>query len=214
MPQVWFTADTHYDHKAMVKDAAGRGWRHISSRTNGFKTLEEMNETLIEAWNTVVYPGDHVYHLGDFAFANAARIEEILLRLTGQIHLVFGNHDKTIRQSRFLKYLASAQDYKKIKVGDQKVVLCHYPLITWEGCHYGSWHLHGHSHGNLVLPSPMDLAPRIDVGVDTMLEWRPYHFDEVAEAMKHRTYVSVDHHGTDRDYADRKLVEESEEHDE
>jgi len=43
----------------------------------------------------------------------------------------------------------------------QLIVLCHYSLRVWDRSHYGSWHLYGHSHGNLP-----PLENSLDVGVD------------------------------------------------
>ena len=42
----------------------------------------------------------------------------------------------------------------------QLVVLCHYAMRVWDRSHYGSWHLYGHSHGNL--PPWKSDSPRLD----------------------------------------------------
>ena len=34
----------------------------------------------------------------------------------------------------------------EIKVGDQKIILDHYPGVTWSGSYRGSWQLYGHIH--------------------------------------------------------------------
>ena len=133
----------------------------------GFDTVAGMNETMIRKWNEVVSPGDVVYHLGDFAFPNKGdgmEVEEILNKLNGQIFLVLGNHDDKNREifgtwKHFVK--VAHLHYMKFDSG-QKVMLCHYPMLTWRASCHGSWHLHGHSHGN---PLPV-AGMRLDVGVD------------------------------------------------
>ena len=62
LSQVFFTADTHYGHRAVV-DYCHRP----------FVDEKEMDEAMIERWNAVVQPGDLVYHLGDFALCATGR---------------------------------------------------------------------------------------------------------------------------------------------
>ena len=60
----------------------------------------------------------------------------------------------------------------------QVIVLCHYALRVWDRAHYGSWHLYGHSHGQL--PS---LGLSLDVGVDCH-GYRPLNLVEVGDRMR------------------------------
>lgn len=61
-----------------------------------FSSTEEMNETMIENWNSVVSNEDVVYNLGDFAYGKGSRehIAETRARLNGKIILILGNHDR------------------------------------------------------------------------------------------------------------------------
>lgn len=175
---IFFTSDTHFDHKNIVWLGKGRPWDDALDMTEG----------LIENWNERVRRGDRVYHLGDFAFANKARTAEILKRLNGQIHFVRGNHDSGM--DRFAGSFASYQSYKEIKVGEQRICLLHFPMLTWHKIHHGSWHLHGHCHGLLQFN---DGAPRMDVGVDPN-NYYPVAYEEVAERMTGREFTPYDHH--------------------
>ena len=56
---IFFTSDTHFSHENIM---------HFCNRP--FKTIEEMNDTLIENWNKVVNKDSIVFHLGDFAWGN------------------------------------------------------------------------------------------------------------------------------------------------
>ena len=59
---IWFTSDTHFGHKNILKFCK-RPW----------DTVEEMVEGLIQNWNRVVGKDDLIFHLGDFAFATNGR---------------------------------------------------------------------------------------------------------------------------------------------
>ena len=180
-PTDHFTGDTHFWHSTILKPDYGE---------RPFSTVEKMNEHLIRVWNRCVPRNGRVFHVGDFSFGNRKRTEEILDRLHGQIHLVRGNHDRAIKGALAQRF-ASVQDYLELKTPDgTKVVMSHYPMVTWNKAHHGSWMLHGHSHGNLL-----DVGNRrIDVGVDTHTVFAPYSFEEIEARMDGRGFVQVDHH--------------------
>ncbi len=178
MTNVWFTSDTHFHHtKALLFRPS-------------FSTVDEMNETIIQNWNRVVRKGDQVYHLGDFSWNKGDRIAELLKRLNGQVHLICGNHDKNLNSADRARF-ASFNLAKYIKVQGQKIYLHHCACRVWWSSHHGSWHLYGHSHGNLP-DDPNALS--MDVGVDTN-NFELYSFEDIRERMKLKTFVPVDHHG-------------------
>ena len=59
MSNTFFTSDTHFCHG-----------REFLYGPRGFTNAEEMNEAIIERWNSVVKPTDLVYHLGDTILNN------------------------------------------------------------------------------------------------------------------------------------------------
>jgi calcineurin-like phosphoesterase family protein len=121
---------------------------------------------LVERWNLVVGPDDEVWHLGDFANGpDALRIAELVAALNGRKHLVVGNNDG--RATLEAPGWASLQHYAEVSVDGRRLVLCHYPLRTWNGIGRGAVNLHGHSHGKL---KPM--TRQYDVGVD-LWDFRP-----------------------------------------
>ena len=77
----YFTSDQHFGHFNIIR---------LSRRP--FKTVEEMDATMVERWNAKVRDGDTVYVLGDLFF-RAATVEPILKRLKGHKHLLLGSHD-------------------------------------------------------------------------------------------------------------------------
>ncbi len=185
MNNVWFTGDTHYGHAKVIE---------YSNRP--YKDVKEMDEMLVYNYNSVVRPNDVVYHLGDFAFCDEKRAISIVKQLMGNKHLIFGNHDKRLRRSgAFCEQWNWTKDLADITINDQRIVLMHYAMLTWNKAHYGAWMLHGHSHGSLKEDSN---ALRTDVGVDCW-DWTPVHFDQIAAKMKTKTFEPVDHHGTHKE---------------
>lgn len=144
-----------------------------------------MNKALIDNWNKVVKPEDDIYHLGDFSFAsNKQDTIDILKQLKGRKHLIWGNHDKQLKEivRSNPNLVASHQDYKELKYDNRLFVLFHYGQRVWnkshvDGCY--SIHLYGHSHGTLP---PYNNS--VDVGVDAKFiteEYRPISIDEVVK---------------------------------
>lgn len=84
---IWVISDTHFGHDNIIK-YCGRP----------FSNSEEMDEALLENWNSVVRPGDKVYHLGDVYFGQRKRKGEehwgsFFSKLAGSKRLILGNHD-------------------------------------------------------------------------------------------------------------------------
>lgn len=53
---IWFTSDLHLNHSKIIEYC-----------NRPFSNIEEMNEMLINNWNSVVKPKDIVFCLGDIA---------------------------------------------------------------------------------------------------------------------------------------------------
>lgn len=182
---ILFTADTHFNHENVIK---------YSSRP--FDSNEEMTESLIKNWNSVVARGDTVFHLGDFALSwgrkHAVLIDMILGRLNGSKWLIRGNHDRdevtmNPRWSNVVHYHEIKVDYGGVH--KQRIVMSHYAMRVWNQMHRGAWMLHGHSHGNLT-----DIGGKIiDVGVDCH-DYSPISLDAIATFMEQRQVVTSDHH--------------------
>lgn len=168
---IYFTSDTHFWHKNILK--YGRD----------FKTVEDMNNTLIQNWNVRVKNNDEVWFLGDFAFRNEY---DTLQQLNGKKHLIVGNHD---RKTKLIAGWESVDYYKEISVDGRRIVLFHYPIASWNCAHHGALHFHGHCHGNFK-----SLDTRIDVGVDCW-EYKPVTLNEILDKAQHfDKWHPIDHH--------------------
>ncbi len=160
---IYFTADTHYFHKNIIKFC-----------DRPYVDVEAMNEDLIARWNAVVQPKDDVYHLGDVTFGDEVSTANILGRLHGRTHLVPGNHDDVKKIGWMFGEVLP--QYHELKINRQKIVLCHFPIENFRG----NFHLHGHTHGTATKRSH-----RRDVGVDCY-NYTPVSLDQLVEEIKHQ----------------------------
>jgi len=78
-------------------------------------------------------------------------------------------------------FFTSINKIDTIKHDGKVLVLCHFPMEEWELMDSGSFHLHGHCHGNL----PVSIWRREDVGLDAQ-NFAPISFDEVIERLLKR----------------------------
>lgn len=155
MRRVFFTADHHFGHENIIRFC-----------NRPFRSTNEMDETMIAAWNEEVGVDDVVYYVGDFAYgAHPQRVKSIFERLHGEKHLIFGSHDNNPIVT--LPWANPPQMMRIVHIEKQMVVLCHYAMRTWPGVRRGAIHLYGHSHGRLP-----GIGNSTDVGVDCW-DFRP-----------------------------------------
>jgi len=181
--KIWFTADHHFGHANIIRYC-----------NRPFASADEMDATLIRLWNESVGVDDVVYHLGDFTLQGLPKFQAIIWQLNGKLRIMPGSHDR-----RWLEHykpddpaMHTAHGYPvellpplvSLEIPDlrddrypQVIVLCHYAMRVWDRSHYGSWHLYGHSHGNLP-----GLGLSLDVGVDCH-GYRPISLEEVARKL-------------------------------
>lgn len=170
----WFTSDIHFCHANIIQYC-----------NRPFSSIDEMNQALIERWNARVGPNDTVYLLGDVAFGPPAKSIPLLRALNGTIHLIAGNHDhKHLRNQLWRSRFASVNDIRNVTlntpVGKRTIVMCHFPLLEWDGYYRGAWHVHGHCHGSRP---PQQGIPRLDVGIDCH-NWAPISLEELTEKIR------------------------------
>lgn len=134
MINTFFTSDTHFGHKKILE---------YEKDARPFSSVEEMNETLISNWNSVVHDSDIVWHLGDFCFGKSNM--EIAKRLKGKKRLILGNHD-TYPASEYLlcfEKLFGAFFWKQC-------ILTHVPVHPNNLGSRCFLNVHGHLHSDLV----------------------------------------------------------------
>jgi calcineurin-like phosphoesterase family protein len=168
--KIFFTSDTHFYHTNIIK-----------YEDRPFIDSIEMNNYIIDKWNSKVNKNDEVYHLGDFAFAPSHKIESLLSELNGRIYLIYGNHDKEIKKNKSLQNkFIWCKDYYLFKLKDLRIVLFHYPIAVWDRQHHDSLHFYGHIHNNTKTNHPLtqDLKNAYNVGVDVQ-NYEPKTIEEI-----------------------------------
>ena len=166
---VFFTSDTHWGHKSI-----------ISFSNRPYSLVEEMDEDLIQRWNSKVSSKDTIYHLGDVMwYRKEDQQRRIIDRLNGNIKLILGNHDSDFKY--WPSKIELCDPITKLKFDHVTFQLCHYPLLEWDGAFRGAIHLHGHSH-NLW---PQTSYRRLDIGVDGNNMY-PWELEEIMIWAKNR----------------------------
>lgn len=151
-PITRITADIHKGHGGILKYCAS---------TRHFARIEDHDDAVLAAWKDAgIQKDDITIVVGDLAHG---RIEEKPLRkffdaLPGKKILIKGNHDGPATLA--LPWV-SVHDRLNASIDNQRVVLDHYALRSWEGIRKGAIQLHGHHHGRLPGNSQ-----QCDVGVD------------------------------------------------
>jgi calcineurin-like phosphoesterase family protein len=114
IPKIWFSADQHFGHVNILRYCA-----------RPFATIEEMAQTLTEAYRANVHPFDSVYWLGDLFMGKS--IPHYVQAPPGTT-MIRGNHDK-----------AGIEDYKSMGIKEvfnsleiehdgEKILLVHDPM--------------------------------------------------------------------------------------
>lgn len=169
MADIWVISDTHINHSNILnfKDSQGKS-------TRDFDSVGDMNETILESWNSVVKPGDKVYHLGDVFFGPKEYFQSFWPRFNGSKRLVVGNHDD-------IKYLSSGSFFKKVFMWrvfkEHGLILTHVPILI-EKDHSETrkklFNVHGHIHHN---KSPD--GPYFNVSCEA-INYKPMHIEDLA----------------------------------
>ncbi len=140
----YYIADCHFFHESLNDQMDRRG----------FSSAEEMNAYMIEKWNAKVRWNDEVVILGDLSWGNAEQTQKLLETLNGHLCLVEGNHDHFGKAKGFsTERFKWVRPYTELKDDGRKVILCHYPILCYNGQykfdaegHPRTYMLYGHVH--------------------------------------------------------------------
>lgn len=132
---IWVVSDTHFGHENIIKYCK-----------RPFANAAEMDERMVENWNSVVKDEDIVYSLGDVYFAQGWKS---LSKLKGRKRLILGNHDDG--KDKHLH-----EHFQKILVWrmfpEFGLLLSHVPIypLAHEMVNGKYVNVHGHIHDNLI----------------------------------------------------------------
>jgi len=177
MSDIWITSDTHFNHVNILRFTDSNTGKLV--RPN-FKDVTDMNETMIRNWNSVVKPGDKVYHLGDVFFGDKEWFKRMWPRLNGSKRLIVGNHDD-------IKFLSSGGFFQKVAMWRQftefGIIMTHVPihysgLFRIKNMETPMLNVHGHIHQN---KSPK--GPYYNVCVE-QTNYTPVNLEDLAAIAK------------------------------
>lgn len=160
----FFTSDTHFSQQRTLE---------LSRRP--FNSTDEMDEMIINNWNSLVNKDDIVHHLGDFGNY------DILPKLNGNIHLLIGNYDN-LSEKEYLDMGFSSVTPKHapfifMKHNDILLHLCHEPSKM----NALGFNLYGHVHQLSMVKkiiTPMGNICGLNVGTDCHF-FKPVSFETV-----------------------------------
>lgn len=143
----YFIGDTHFGCEAL-----------LSIRT-AFRSTQEMDNFILDNWESRVTNNDHVYILGDLFDRSFQNPESYFPRMPGQKYLILGNHDPdwislvdpALMDSCFLEI----KNMLLIERINCYLTLCHYPMLEWynSNCDATSYLIHAHIHTRRNRPS-------------------------------------------------------------
>ena len=187
---IFLTSDLHFNHD-----------REFVWKVRGFESVEEMNEVIVEKWNTVVSKDDDVYVLGDLCLGGGdvsvlAANKVLIESLNGKLHIIRGNHD-TDPRVRMYETCANVVDIVKwadmLKYRGYHFYLSHFPTLTGnlekESLKQCTCNLFGHTHQ--ADNFHMDMPFMYHVGVDSH-NCYPVALDDIIEEMKSKVRECFD----------------------
>lgn len=128
--KIWLIADTHFNHRNIIKYC-----------DRPFSSTNEMNEILINNWNSVVKNSDRVFMLGDFCLSGKDKVIEIGRQLNGRKTLILGNHDSASLKTYYEAGFEMVSKYPIFIEG--RFLLSHEPVIIYDETIYN---IYGHMH--------------------------------------------------------------------
>ena len=161
MQDVFFIADLHFGHKAILK-----------YERRPFKDIDDMDNALVENWNSVVKDNDLVFLLGDVSLYNSAKTKELCQRLRGNVVLIKGNHDGHTDTTYRDSGISRIYDYPIIY--DKFWMLSHEPLYTNANMPYAN--IFGHVHATKAYTHYSDQSFCVSV---ERINYTPIHFDQI-----------------------------------
>lgn len=171
---IYFIADTHFYHKSIIPYCE-----------RPFHSVDEMNSKMISNWNSVVTDRDTVYFLGDFGFASAPKLKDIVSQLNGYKILVKGNHDRDRGETSWKSIGFNEvidKPYELIYVDKynqtQKVLLSHEPIYISDY----DFNIHGHIHDTPLGDEFPNMNPNNHLCVSVeRIKYTPISFQEIRE---------------------------------
>lgn len=174
MKNTFLISDHHFGHAGVCKFLRDDGSK---LRAWNEDQVAEMNEFMVEAWNSVVGKNDKVYYLGDFCMKREHL--SFLPRLNGDKVLIRGNHD-IFKLEDYAKHFRDIRGTHKL----EDFILSHYPIHPESIAHWALCNIHGHTHYRNVLAADGSEDPHyFNVSVEN-INYIPITLDSIKEKLR------------------------------
>lgn len=190
---LWFTSDTHFSHSRIIEYC-----------NRPFGNVEEMNQAIVDRFNSVIQPEDTLYHLGDVALGKMDESLSWVNKINGHKILLAGNHDRLWpwfkgqnHEMWHHKYVEAGFEAVHLGTGQveiwrQRFLMCHFPYVgdSRESDRYvqhrpvdnGIPLIHGHTHSAAKYSESLAGTTQIHVGVDAW-NFYPVSAEDIQEIM-------------------------------
>ena len=209
---LFFTSDLHYFHKRICDFTERK--KYTNTEQHNQWLIQQLNKTIPATTDTVT---PVTLHLGDFMFScTNEEAVNILSQLNGDWWFVLGNHCNvgkletvinTVNQMkgtshRLLGWYYRLNIVEKSDIKDKKdfkklLILCHFPIESWDSMGRGSYHCYGHMHSMTIdhhSGQEMRTIPnRLDCGIDNAYKLygkhKPFTWKEIKQFMNKSGFV-------------------------
>lgn len=160
--RIFLISDLHLNHENIIRYCK-----------RPFRTKKEMNEALVNNWNSIVRTSDLIFFLGDLAFGtNIRSIDYWLNKLNGKKVFIRGNHDT----QPFTKAFEVPNHYF-IRYKEQSFMLTHNPIKPQ---YWNDWVIHGEKHNNNLEKYPFINKAKKTINVSAeVINYKPISLNRI-----------------------------------
>lgn len=171
MHKQYFISDPHFGHYNIIKFTDNEG-----NVTRPFKTIEEMDDLIIENINKVVRVMDKLYILGDCVMNRRCLLTLDRINTKKRI-LIRGNHD-IFKLKDYLPYFKDIRAYKVMPKHD--IIFSHIPIHSCQLEGRFNFNIHGHMHHKKIDdPRYFNICPE-------QIGYEPIDLETILEEKKKR----------------------------
>jgi calcineurin-like phosphoesterase family protein len=194
-------------------------WHHNPSwdipiwKRRGFDSVQEHDDAIVKNWNSKATDKTIGFLLGDtmFGMGGSKEFKNLMRQLKfSRLFIMAGNHHAGFKQAfdeidsntlyvdgNSSKEIIFVPNYLESYINGQPIVMCHYPILSWNGAGKGSWMLFSHVHGSLGNSELgrtylKDGGYNLEVSVE--MNKYPLTYGEIFNIMKNKSKFKTDHH--------------------
>ena len=186
-------------------------WENPIWARRGFTSVEQHDAEIIRNWNNKANSETVGFLLGDNLFGKNGHEEfpRLLNQLAfKRLYIMSGNHhagwkhlfdscEENVYTTQNGSTVIFIPNYVEAYINGQAVVMCHYPVLSWNGAGHGAWMLFSHVHGSLqnselgrLYLEKGGFVKEVSVEVCPS----PMTYGEISAEMRNKPKFETDHH--------------------